>query len=128
MAFSGTPVIKLVSDGLVRLKADTGREGSFALAPGASGTIGLFEKTVAANVVLPEAFKPREYKNAEAADVSLQDSVQVEVVYAETGAVVQPVKVVKTGTMPHDFEITLTNTSNSETGDSGDLEIYIRFH
>lgn len=128
MAFSGIPIVSIVSDGLVRLHADSGREGSFALAPGASGTIALHEALAIPDVRLPEPFKPREYKNAEHEDVSLQDSVQVEIVYAETGIVLHPVQVVKTGTMPTDFLITLTNDSNQEIGDSGDLELYIRFH
>lgn len=127
MAFTGTPVIKLVADGLVRIHVSPVVESVFSLASGASGTIGLFEKTVAADLTLPQAFQPRPYVNGESDNISLQESVQVEITYVETDVTVQPIMVVKTGTTPEDFAITLTNTSNLET-DSGDIEIYVRFH
>lgn len=120
MAFTGTPVVKLVADGLVRI---TG----ISLGDLANGTIGLFEKTVAPGIRLPEAFKPRTYDRF-GPDVSLQDSIQVELVYVNTGIVQFPVKVVKTGTTPLDFVITLTNDAPVESGDTGGLEIYVRFH
>jgi hypothetical protein len=124
MTFTGTPVIKEVSDGLVRI---TG----VSLANEATGTIGLHEKTVAPDIRLPAAFQPREYTygNGAGADVTLQDSVQVWFEYIAPGAVVPPISVVKTGVDPRDFAITLENLTESESPtDSGLLEIYVRFH
>jgi hypothetical protein len=123
MAFTGNPVVKQVADNLVRIT------GVSLAAEGAAGTIGLFEKLVAAGVVLPAGFKPRTYDLPDAAaDVSLQDSIQVAITFTNAGAVYEAISVVKTGTTPQDFVITLTNNAAVEGGDSGALEIYVRFH
>lgn len=126
MAFTAAPRITLVTDGLVRL-SDANAENLFGLDEDASGTIGLFEKTTPAEVTLPAAFKPRDYVNGIGEAVSLQDSISVEIVPTDVGVLSVPVKVVKTGTTPEDFEITLTGTAAAEGGGS-DFEVYIRFH
>lgn len=134
MAFTSTPLIELVADGLVRLSTDPEGEGNFGLGEDDSGTIGLFEKTVAPNVRLPAAFMPRTYHanptsgNTTGA-VALQDSVQCWITStAFDGVLNVPVMVVKTGTTPLDFVITLTNTSAGEGVGGSEFEVYIRFH
>jgi hypothetical protein len=119
MAFTGTAVVKQVADNLVRI---TG----LSLAGGAAGTIALHEATVTPGVRLPAGFKPREYKNAEAADVALQDSLEVSMNVVSDVTTLVPVKAVKTGTKPDDATITLTNTTVGTA--SAQLEIYVRHH
>lgn len=119
MAFTGTATVLLVSDSLVRI---TG----LSLAGAASGTIGLDEKTTPAEVSLPAAFKPRTYVDGIAVAVTLQDSIQVMANVVTSVTTLVPVKIVKTGTTPLDFVITLTNTTVGTT--SAELELYIRFH
>jgi hypothetical protein len=125
MAFTGTPVVTLVADNLVRIASGTGEEDTFGLAEGDSGTISLFEGT-GADVELPAAFKPRPYVSSDDS-VSLQAAVQVEITYTVQGVLQQPVRVVKTGTTPANFLITLTNDSASELAPV-EFELYIRFH
>ena len=126
MAFTGVAVVKQVSDSLVRI---TG----LSLAGGAIGTIALFESLVAPGVRLPASFKPRDYDMPDTAPVvSLQDSIQcwfvftgpVSGVYAVNGP-----SVVKTGTKPEDFLITMTNAGEGDPQPTTPaLEIYVRFH
>jgi hypothetical protein len=127
MAFTDPPLVRLVSDGLIRLVNNGMTEVDFGLAEGASGTITLDEATVPGEVVLLPAFRPRTYENSAGQKISLQDSVQVEIVFTGQQTVSQPVRVVKTGTTPLDFLITLTNDSNSELS-AVEFEVYIRFH
>lgn len=115
----------MVSDRMVRISQEAGPESKFQLAAGATGTIGLFEKTVAANVVLPAAFQPRPYERPDGTVVSLQDSVSVSVNHTDNTAVLQPLNIVKTGTTPEDFQIAITNAGGLA---SGQLEIYVEFH
>jgi hypothetical protein len=124
MAFTGVAVVKQVADNLMRIT------GVSLAAEGATGTIALFEKLAPApDIRLPAGFKPRAYDYPDGApDVSLQDSVQVSIIYTNGGAVYEAISVVKTGTNPEDFLITLTNNAAVEGGDSGALEIYVRFH
>lgn len=109
MPFTGTPIVKEITDNLVRI---TG----ISLAGGDSGTIGLHEAvpimSVSPDIRLPVGFKPRiyEFSNIPAL-VSLQDSVQVYFNYILPGSVVPVVSVVKTGTTPQDFLIVMANTS-----------------
>lgn len=119
MAFTGTAVIKEVSDGLVRI---TG----VSLAAGAAGTIALFESIAAPGVRLPEEFKPRPYQYPDFTMVTLQDSVQIWLDFETPGSVAVPISVVKTGTDETDFLATLTSHSGSVS--SGGLEIYVRYH
>jgi hypothetical protein len=121
MAFTGIAVVKQVADNLVRIT------GLSLAAEGAAGTIGLFEAAVAPGVRLPEGFKPRAFSRP-GPDVSLQDCVEVTFVYANGGATLEAISVVKTGTTPEDFVATLTNNAAVEGGDSGELEIYVRYH
>ena len=128
MAFPvGVParVIKQVTDRMVRIsQPGVGAEVAFALGAGATGTIGLHKKLVAADITLPEGFMPGDYKRA-GADVSLQDSIDVKVRRVGSGAVPMPLTIVKTGTTPEDFEISITNGGGNTTGQ---LEIYVEFH
>ncbi len=119
MAFTGIAVVKQVADNLVRI---TG----LSLVDGASGTIGLFENAIAPGVRLPEGFKPRVFSRPDG-DVSLQDAVEVDIHPTESGNTAIPINVTKAGTTPEDFAITLDAAAAAET-DTGDLEIYVRFH
>lgn len=123
MAFVGQPVVKLVSDRLVRIT------GVSLAAEGGAGTIGLFERLLVPDVRLPDDFKPRPYDlpDAEGGVVSLQDSVSVQIIYQNAGGTYQAIDVVKTGTTPQDFTATLTNNALVEGGNSGNLEIYVRW-
>lgn len=118
MAFTGTAVIKQISDRIVRI---TG----LSLAGSASGTIGLFTETGGApDVVLPIGFQPQVYAYG-TAEVSLADAIQINV--AATATLTSPLQfeTTKSGTTPADFRITLHNTSGTAT--SG-LEMYVKFH
>lgn len=139
MAFIGVAVVKQVSDGLVRiagLSLDNADGGGTS-----SGTISLFEKAAPdSDVRLPAGFKPRDYDRPDSAPlVSLQDSVECWFVYLDPGTVLQPISVVKTGTTPEDFVITLTDTyppgvipepplPPPTPVPTGELEIYVKFH
>lgn len=122
MAFTGVAVIKQVADNLVRIT------GLSLAAEGVTGTIALFESLVVPGVRLPEGFQPRVFSRPNNSNVSLQDSVQVYFTYEDTGASADAISVVKTGDDPTDFLITMTNNAAVEGGDSGDLDIYVRFH
>jgi len=110
---------KLVADNIVRVFIILGIE------PGQSFTLGLNENTGAPAVFLPAGFKPRPY-----ADKTLQDAVSVDVNFADgvsPPTTDVPIAVVKTGTTPQNFLITLTNTSVGVQG-TGLLEVYVKFH
>ncbi len=103
-----------------------GPETPFQLSAGATGTIGLHEKTAAPDIRLPAAFAPRPFESPESnTPVSLQDSVKVTVISTNPPALAKPIAVVKTGTTPEDFQIAITNAGNAATGA---LEIYVEFH
>lgn len=98
MAFTGDPVVALVSDGLVRI---TG----VSLDSEASGTIGLADATgIAPDITLPDDFAPRPYRTP---PVTLQDSIQVDVLPAAS-----PVTVEKTGFLVTDFRVTISNVAS----------------
>jgi hypothetical protein len=125
MAFTSNPapVAKQISDNRVRIIQEGTVVTPFALAAGATGTIGLHKKTVAANITLPEGFKP-EVSGRPGGDVTLQDAIDVQINRLGNGAVLMPIQVVKTGTTPEDFQIALTNNGGASTGL---LEIYVSF-
>jgi hypothetical protein len=116
MAFTGSATILQVSDRKVRI---TG----LSLASAAVGTISLSGGTGA--VKLPHAFKASAYV-AEEHTVNLQDSIQASIIPTTAVATAIPVEIVKTGTTPTDFLISLTNNHGSLA--SPNLEIYIEFH
>jgi hypothetical protein len=120
MAFTGTPVVKQISDRIVRI---TG----LSLLATANGTIGLAGATgTAPGVELPEAFKAAIYDYL-GSDVALADSIECTALPAAVGvATAIPVAVVKSGTDEGDFRITITNTH--ATLATPDLEIMVRFH
>lgn len=119
MAFGGSPVVKQISDGIVRISGITvgGAQG---------GTIGLFGATgTPPDLTLPNTFQPGPYRY-DGGIVSLQDAIDVDVKPADTDVEeFEPIRVAKSGTTVEDFRATLTNVFASETPG---LEIYIRFH
>lgn len=104
MPFTGIPVVKEVSDGLVRI---TG----LALPLGQAGTIALHSATLAPGIRLPVQFKPQDYAYPLAEDVTIQDSVQVLVNQVLPGTEAVSIGVLKSGTNPANFAIQLVNTS-----------------
>lgn len=119
MAFTGTAVVTQVADNLMRI---TG----LGLAGAAAGTIGLFENSGSPGVRLPESFRPRPYVNGIDENVSLQDSLEITMVPVTSVTTLVPIKAVKTGTVPTDALITLTNTTVGTA--SAEVEIYVRHH
>ena len=118
MAFTGTPVLKKVSDKMYRI---TG----VSLAGDASGTIGFDDKTSAAEVSIPApTWQP--YKTAGGNSVSLQDAVKVSINPVTDVTTPVPISVVKSGTTHADFAITLHNDTAATTGP--EMEIYVQFH
>jgi hypothetical protein len=125
MAFTGSAVIKQVADNLVRIT------GLSLGSNGGSGTIGLHGRISAPDVRLPDGFEPAPYEDPDGSgQVSLQDSIQcwysLTADPSESAGVA--IGIVKTGTTENDFLITMTNYTATEAGDSGALEIYVRFH
>lgn len=119
MAFTGTPTVHQISDREVRI---TG----VSLASAAAGTIALFGHAAGPDVVLPAAFQPSPYEY-NGATVSLQDSIELIPVNAAIGvATAIPLAVVKTGTTPADFLITVTNTHGSLA--TPNQELRVKFH
>jgi hypothetical protein len=118
MAFTGTAVVKQVTDRQVRI---TG----LSLGAGASGTIGLNGATgTAPGVTLPASFQPQVYDYG-TSGVTLADSISCSYAFVDTSGVVStPLTVAKTGTTVADFRITLA-TNGSATSP---FEIYVRFH
>ena len=113
MAFTGTAVIKQVSDSIVRI---TG----LSLATTVSGTIALTGHTGATpDVTLTEHYA---YLGS---NVPFVDAIEVLVQAATVLAGAPNITVVKTGTTLADFRITLTNGFASL---SQGLEIYVKYH
>ncbi len=118
MAFTGTAVVKQISDSIVRI---TG----LSLAAAASGTIGLFGATgTAPGVTLPASFKTLHYAYA-GVNVPFADCIDVSIGFSTVVGQTPPMAVVKTGTTLADFRATITNGFASV---SSGLEIYVKFH
>lgn len=118
MAFTGTAVIEMISDSIVRI---TG----LSLAASANGTIGLFGATGSApGVRLPEQFNARVYSRF-GNDVTLQASIDVTATPADTTSEFTGPAIVKTGTTVENWRATVTNTFGSA---SALLEFYVKFH
>lgn len=115
MAFTGSAVVKLVSEKKVRI---TG----LSLASAAAGTISCHGGTGA--VKLPSQFQPEVYAIG-SDDVALVDSVECRWEPAAAVATAIPIECVKTGTTLADFLITLTNTHGSIASPA--LEITVTF-
>lgn len=120
MAFTGTAVVKQITDQIVRI---TG----LSLAAGAAGTIGLTGETgTAPGVTLPASFKTEHYAYL-GVNVPFADSIECTAEAAAVGvATAIPVSVVKSGTSVADFRITITNTHGSLA--TPNLEIMVRNH
>lgn len=119
MTFTGTPVVKQISDGIIRI---TG----VSLAAGASGGVALFGATgTTPEIRLPAAFEPEPYSRG-TVNITLADMLLAETVPAAVGtATAIPISIVKTGTTVGDFRFVFTNTSATA---SPSLEIVIRNH
>lgn len=112
MAFTGTPALVKITDGLFRV---TG----VSLGIGASGTIGFTAGTNEVELTAP-TWEPN-------GDVTLQDAISVLVNVVGAGvATAVPVRVVKTGTTQANFVITLTNNDGAAV--TAGLEIYVRYN
>lgn len=109
MAFSGAPVVQLVTDTCVRI---SGAE----LDAGEDGVIGLSDATGAPpDLLLPGHFDPRPYVIPDD-PVGLQPMVTVMVQPAGGGPLVAvPIVVTKTGTTDANFRITLTNVAGGSS-------------
>lgn len=123
MAFTGTAVVKQVSDSVVRI---TG----ISLDGDSAGTISLHAGS--GSVKCPDGFFPNPYKNEHQQTVTLQDSVQVYINFTTVNSPSDDavnLLVVKTGTDASDFLITISNPHTDDpTLDTGELEIYVLFH
>jgi len=119
MAFTGTPIITQITDGIVRIT------GVALPGDGTGGTIGLAGATgTPPDVRLPASFRPAPYSRGDAV-ISLQDSVDASFRLAALGeALCNPV-VVKTGATEEDFRIEIGTDLGTPTPL---LEIYIKFH
>ncbi len=124
MAFTGTPVVKRVSDSLYRITG-VSLAGSDDEDP-VSGTIGLnLNPNAPAGPGEIDLWAPtwQPYE-----DVTLQDAVSVQINAVE-GHEPFLVSVVKAGSTHADFLITLANVSGIDEGEATpELEIYVRYH
>jgi len=111
MAFTGAAVVELIAGDLVRI---TG----LSLASSTSGTIGLFGDATA-DENLPDNFNPTPY-----ADVSLSDAIQVKVIQDGTNSPLATM-VLTIAKTEAPFQIEIDNLIGTNTGD---LEIYVRYH
>lgn len=122
MAFTGTAVITKVSESKFRI---TG----LSLAGAAAGTISLSGGTGAVKVDAPQ-WQPFQSSGLQGGNVDLSESVECIVIPADVAATAaigaQTPAVVKTGTTPSDFLVTITNR-NAASAASGGLEIYLTF-
>jgi hypothetical protein len=123
MAFTGTPVVKQISDRMVRI---TG----VSLAAAAAGVIMLHGAVSppAGAIILPEGFIANTYEYSNTSGVvTLQDCIDVQTKRASTGAsTTVPISTVKTGSTHADFQATLTNGDAEDV--TSNLEIYVRNH
>ena len=110
MAFTGSPTFYEVSDRVIRV---TG----LSLAAGATGVIGLFGG--AAEISLPDGFKPTPYR-----DIDLAESVEVSFNSdANPAAAVFPSVSIRKQASP--FQASFVNGGGAP---SGSIEIWMRFH
>lgn len=113
--FTGTPVVQKVTTGLFRITGvslDADAEGTIGLNLDPSGPAGPGE----IDLLAPEWQALN--------DDSLQDMVSVLVTFAGPGT--HDVQVTKTGTTHADFLIHLKE--GTDETNSGEMEIYVRFH
>ena len=125
MPFTGTPVVTRVSGRVARI---TG----ISIASGATGTIGLNENG-SAEINLPDSIDWSPYAGADAGDgvVDLEEACEVSYTFnTDPGPPDQSIRIAVTkanGGDPSAFLITFESFDVGED-DSGQLEIYIRFH
>lgn len=122
MAFTGTPVVEVISESIVRI---TG----VSLAGAASGTIALSTHAAGPDVRLPAIFQPKEYTGPDGSHIGLVAAIDVSVKNAATGiATPVPIAVVKTetGVDTTTWLATVTNLTSSTA--SPNLEIYVKYH
>lgn len=116
MAFTGVAVVEQIADNIVRI---TGVSLE-ALQTGTIGLNGYGASSGAADIELPAGFVPANY-----ADVSLQDQVKVTFVPITQVQTAIPIRVLKTGTKPLDFLVSMVNDHASLA--SPQYEIYVEF-
>ncbi len=124
MAFTGTPVVVRITDGLFKIIG-------VSLASGAAGPISLSRG--AGEVKAQDSSHWSQYAGQDAGDgiVQLVEAVQIYWNWVtDPGAVYGPsdrITVVKSGTDESDFLITMTSL-DVNASESGVMEIYVRFH
>ena len=119
MAFTGTAAIALPSSGLVRI---TG----LSLAASAAGTISLSGGTGAVKTPTSVQWTPYAGEDDDNDQITLNESVYVSVKPVDTLTAALQVSQVKSGTIPSDFLVTLTN--DDAVNATPALEIWLRFH
>ena len=117
MAFTGSPVVKKVTDNCWRI---TG----VSLAGDATGTIGFADKTVPSNISIGKSPDWQPYELDDQV-VGLRDVIEVEINVTTDVDETIPISVTKIGTTHGDFEIALHNDGASEDLSTGVLEIYV---
>jgi hypothetical protein len=124
MSFTGSPVVKLVTDKLVRitgLSLDAGAQGIITNDSGGGGFL-------VVTVPLPAAWHPQDAVNRDGEHVPRSESVKVwwVPVAAGEGTFMPVVTIVKLDIgNAHGFAATFTNISAE---DSPEMEIYLEFH
>lgn len=124
--FTGTAVVEQIADGIVRVTGvglNEGQSGVLTLESNLTPPVGA--------VVMPAGFKPQQARmgsNVVGLEASLDVSVKQTGQNAGSPTQAKPIYVLKAGDTPETWIATITNAAAAETGDSGDLEIYVKFH
>lgn len=126
MAFTGVAVVEQIADGIVRVT-------DVQLAEGAAGVLVLAAHPAppVGAVVLPAGFKPQQARwgtNVVGLEAAIDVSVKPTGVDAGSPTVAKPIYVIKNGDTPETWTAMLSNGAALESGDSGELEIYVKFH
>lgn len=118
MPFVGTPIVKQISDSIVRISG-------VSMAAGTLATIGLHGiQGGAPDITLPASFQPRAY-SYQGHDCDIPDVVECTVALVSLAGDDAPFGVGKTGTLVSNFRIELASPAAS---DSPGIEIYVKFH
>lgn len=118
MAFTGSAVIKQISDRCFRIT------GLTLATQTAAGTIGLEGNTGDVDLNAGGMWGAYSQASAQGGDVALTDAVNVRINLVGAAVVAPAVAVAKSGTTPADFLITLTNNGAASTTE---IEIYVTF-
>jgi hypothetical protein len=121
MAFTGSPVITLLSDRKLVIHG-------LSLAALAVGTLNLWDIAAdvpAGHVNLPQGFNPQPY-SLPSGDVFLPQSIEITVIPMSAVATAIPIEITKTGNDSPNFIASLTNNHGSIN--SAALEIWVEWH